>query len=140
MRITNLILTEAEQQNTMVDTIVGETLSMSVVGHFWHWQTKSYAAHKAFGEFYEKITDLADDLAEQFMGVGGELKAGCTAEMTTPFDIEAVKQKLTEFKTKVVAVESSLMKDENGQYHGIADTMIDIIKTVDKLLYLLTLK
>lgn len=37
--------------------------------HFMHLQTKSYAAHKALGSFYEDIIDLADRWAESYQGV-----------------------------------------------------------------------
>ena len=35
-----------------------------VITHYWHLRTDSYAAHKALGKFYDKITDLIDSLAE----------------------------------------------------------------------------
>lgn len=39
--------------------------------HILHLKTTSYAQHKALGEFYEKIIDLADDFAEAYQGVYG---------------------------------------------------------------------
>lgn len=39
--------------------------------HIFHLQTKSYAAHKALGDFYDQIADLSDTYAEQAQGVYG---------------------------------------------------------------------
>lgn len=32
--------------------------------HLHHWNTPSYAEHQALGEFYEKLSDLADTFVE----------------------------------------------------------------------------
>lgn len=39
--------------------------------HILHLKTKSYAQHKALGEFYEKIIELADNYAEACQGIYG---------------------------------------------------------------------
>lgn len=39
--------------------------------HALHLKTKSFAQHVALGEFYEKLVDLTDDLAETHMGKYG---------------------------------------------------------------------
>ena len=36
--------------------------------HILHLTTRSYAAHKALNEFYDEIVDLADSLAEAYIG------------------------------------------------------------------------
>lgn len=41
--------------------------------HLHHWQTTSYAAHKALGEFYENMPDLVDDLVEAIIGKTGKV-------------------------------------------------------------------
>ena len=39
-----------------------------------HWQTKSFARHKAFDELYEELSDLIDTFAEAAMGKYGRFK------------------------------------------------------------------
>jgi DNA-binding ferritin-like protein len=39
-----------------------------------HWQTKSYARHKAFDELYSGLIDLTDTFAETAMGKYGRFK------------------------------------------------------------------
>jgi len=41
------------------------------VTHSVHWNTRSYAKHKALGNFYEEIVDLADTFAETYQGRHG---------------------------------------------------------------------
>ena len=36
-----------------------------------HWQTKSYAKHKAYGKLYEDLNELIDDFVEACMGKHG---------------------------------------------------------------------
>lgn len=39
--------------------------------HILHLKTKSYAQHRALGDFYEKIIDLTDDFIEAYQGLYG---------------------------------------------------------------------
>ena len=139
MKLNRIVLTEQENRDRVVQEVIAKVLSMSVTSHYWHWQTKSYAEHKALGDFYEKMTEQADLLAEQFMGAGGEFQIAVNTEMM-PYSKDKVVEELEDFKKSIVEVETELMKDENGPMHGVADTMIDVIKEVDTLLYLLTLE
>ena len=38
----------------------------------FHWQTDSYAQHRAFGSAYEELDDLIDTFVETFMGIFGK--------------------------------------------------------------------
>jgi len=42
----------------------------------FHWNTKSYAAHKAFGKTYEKLDTLIDDFVESWQGLYGPMPTG----------------------------------------------------------------
>ena len=41
----------------------------------FHWQTTSYAQHKAFNKAYESLDELIDQFVEVFMGKYGRAKA-----------------------------------------------------------------
>ena len=45
------------------------------LAHSDHWRTTSYAQHMALGSFYDEIVELADTLAEMYMGRNGVLDA-----------------------------------------------------------------
>lgn len=42
--------------------------------HLWHFYTKNYAAHTAFGSFYESLQGLADSYIEADIGVHGPIE------------------------------------------------------------------
>jgi len=44
----------------------------------FHWQTQSYAQHKAFGKAYEELDALIDNFVEIFSGKYGLTKAKLT--------------------------------------------------------------
>ena len=48
----------------------------------FHWQTDSYAEHKAFGKTYEELDSLIDEFIETFMGVFGRSKPTTTFQIT----------------------------------------------------------
>lgn len=49
-------------------------LRSSVDTHLMHWETNSFSAHTALGEFYESIVEKTDELAEAYMGRHEKLK------------------------------------------------------------------
>lgn len=57
--------------------------------HVFHWQTSSYAAHKALNEYYDEIVELFDGLVESFQGRYGILR-GYTSPATFKEDDQAV--------------------------------------------------
>jgi len=61
------------------DDVMGNLLSKLFMArncaHVHHWKTKSFSAHLALGELYELLTEMADELAEMYMGkLGTELR------------------------------------------------------------------
>jgi hypothetical protein len=48
--------------------LILELFHSSTNAHIQHLRTRSYAAHKALGEYYESVLDKADSLAEAYQG------------------------------------------------------------------------
>jgi hypothetical protein len=100
-----------------------------------HFQTKSYARHKAYGETYKSLDDLIDEFTEVAMGKYGRVqfnKANIVIH-----DIEApeldnllghVINELNSFTLKLDETDTDLL--------NIRD---EILGVVNKLKYLLTL-
>ena len=44
----------------------------------YHWQTESYAQHKAFDKAYKSLGDLIDNFVETYMGKYGRSRAKLT--------------------------------------------------------------
>lgn len=51
-----------------VTEFVNDTIHFVNALQSYHWQTKSYAEHEAFGEYYQKINSLNDKLVETWNG------------------------------------------------------------------------
>ena len=53
--------------------MVLELFHVRTNAHLLHLKTRSYAAHKALGEFYDELVDLVDSFAEAYQGRYGLL-------------------------------------------------------------------
>lgn len=52
----------------MIEQLIAKVFEARNATHLEHWRTKSYAAHKALGGFYESAIDLIDELVEAYQG------------------------------------------------------------------------
>lgn len=101
--------------------------------HLIHWQTNSYAEHKALGELYEYVHDFKDDVMEKLMGYTGK----------KPRNIKLIP--LQEGSSSVIvndlktwAVELCAFAKANG-YSDIENMGQELSGHAAKTLYLLTL-
>jgi hypothetical protein len=60
--------------NENVALFVATLFHSGTNAHFFHLSTNSYAQHKALGNFYSEIIDLADSYCEAFMGRYQQIK------------------------------------------------------------------
>ena len=72
-----------------MENIVDHLISYQQQFRILHWQTKSYARHKAYGEFYDSFGELMDEFIETHMGKYGRIKTGGKIEIS--HDVNAVK-------------------------------------------------
>ena len=79
--------------------------------HVAHFQTRSYAEHKALNEFYDEIVDATDDFAETYQGVFGLIPDFPAMALPTgkPCDwIEALRQWLKQNREACCKGETTL--------------------------------
>jgi hypothetical protein len=100
-----------------------------------HWQTKSYARHKAYGEFYDAFGDLIDNLVESHMGKYGRIQIGGTIELLNMNDIQ-IKDYLQEIEEFLILLTEHYDPTKDSDLLNIRDEMLAL---VNKLMYLLTL-
>ena len=124
----------------LVQESVCAGLCMVLQAHVWHLQTKSYPAHKALGDFYEFLQEKSDELAESYMGTGGELSFKQHSDTVNFQSKEDMVARITNFRNKLNDNQAEIMSNENATLHGCGDLILDIVKESDKLLYLLTLE
>jgi hypothetical protein len=52
------------------DVVARKLYALDVLAHANHVNSRSYAAHKAFGKFYDFVSDFKDRIIEHMMGKG----------------------------------------------------------------------
>lgn len=70
----------------MINEYIGFLLHSGTQTRIYHLQTRSYAKHKALNNYYDKILDLVDTLAESYQG-----KYGIINDIKVPERIENMK-------------------------------------------------
>jgi hypothetical protein len=83
--VTFKIVQEAEEDQSLTDLVMC-LLHSATVTHIMHWQTESYAAHQALGEYYSEIPELVDAVIEAYQGKTAIILRGF------PVDMEAYEQ------------------------------------------------
>lgn len=58
-------------KNTKHSEFIGLCLISSSYMHSYHFETKSYAHHKVYEDFYKDMPDLIDTFVEIYLGSGG---------------------------------------------------------------------
>lgn len=103
-----------------------------------HWQTNSYARHKAYDFAYTTLNDLLDDFIEVYQGKYNRIKF----ETNTNIELSDLDEiNLNEFLSKFIGFLTetlpSKLDEKDTDLLNIRD---EILGVVHKLKYLLTLK
>jgi DNA-binding ferritin-like protein len=102
----------------------------------YHWQTDSYAAHKAFGKAYEGLDDLIDSFLEVYMGYFGRSKPTTTfvIELKPLISMESVFTILDSFQNYLRDMDEELEK-----YSDLLNIRDSLLQEVSHLRYRLSL-
>lgn len=103
-----------------------------------HWQTKSYARHKAFGDYYEAMDGLIDQFVEAAIGKYGRFQLSDetkTLELNNLSDLD-VKGLLETVKKALIQIGEQLAPEDTD----LVNLRDEMLQETNKLLYLLTLK
>ena len=116
-----------------LETIAGKLTYFHEQLHLTHWQTTSYAEHKALGKLYEYVQDFKDDVIEKLMGYTGKRPA--------PYKIEPLTNCTgNECVSNLLSFASSLKSyAEANSYHDIANLADALSGEAAKTKFLLTL-
>jgi DNA-binding ferritin-like protein len=120
-------------------TLITTLLTLQDQLKVFHWQTKSYAEHKALGKLYDDLSDLIDEFVETFSGRYG-----------VPAAKESYKLTVMNYKDNVSVVDfldksisymakdvTAMLKPEDTDLLNLRDEMIG---AMNKTKYLLRLK
>ena len=116
-----------------LETIAGKLTYFHEQLHLTHWQTTSYAEHKALGKLYEYVQEFKDGVIEKLMGYTGKRPA--------PYKIEPlINCTGNECVSNILSFASSLKSyAESNSYHDIANLADALSGEAAKTKYLLTL-
>ncbi len=118
-----------------MENIVDHLISYQQQFRILHWQTKSYARHKAYGDFYDSFSGLMDDFIETHMGKYGRVKTGGKIEISNMNDVQ-IKDYLEEIEQFLIELSEEYDERKDSDLLNIRDEML---ASVNKLKYLLTL-
>lgn len=130
-----------ETENEKVSDLVAHKVLMQTSQiKLFHWQTMSYAEHKALDKAFEKLVDLGDDFMETVMGKYGRpmLSEGKAIELSNYPEGKSCLDQISEMRDCYCnEIRSMLSTDKDSEILNIVD---EIIAMFDKTMYLLSLK
>jgi len=122
-----------------MDKVIVNLLKLQNQLRVLHWQTFSYAAHKALGNAYDDLDDLIDSLVEVHQGKYGRIT------FDTPIALGLVNQDEIDLEDILTQLVDYLTGPFNEMHDSVKDTDClnirdEILAVINKLRYLLTLK
>jgi hypothetical protein len=122
-----------------MDKVIINLLKIQNQLRILHWQTKSFARHKAFGKTYDDLDGLIDTLVEIHQGKYGVIT------YDTPIDFSLVNIEEIEIDQILIQLNEYLTGPFNEMHDPVKDTDClnirdEIMTVINRLRYLLTLK
>lgn len=102
----------------------------------FHWQTDSYAQHKAFGKAYEELDGLIDSFVEVYMGKYGRSRAKLTYNVELQNLDDQHLLIIDTYLDYLISLNSELDPAMDSELLNIRDEMVAVL---NRLKYLLTL-
>lgn len=120
----------SKKSNSDCGILVGELFKSRDVAHLTHFQTTSFAEHKALNEYYDSLLDLVDSFVEESFGIYGRYKIvipSSAEDSNFCKHLEQLRQSIVEHREYIHETNLQNLLDE-------------ILSLIDKTCYLLTLK
>lgn len=116
--------------------VIGPLIQFQQQLRIFHWQTDSYAQHKAFGRIYESLDAFVDSFVETYMGKFGRAKP------TLTYHIELKSLTGDQAVASVINGFISYLEDMNNENLStdLLNIRDSILGEVHTLQYLLSLK
>lgn len=105
--------------------------------HVFHWQTEIGDQHKALGDFYDSFIEQLDGLIEVVMGKYGRFSVKSVGTPSPLQDLADVK--VEEFTAKYISIFESYKKGTFKNDTEILNIIDEIVASIHKLNYLLTM-
>lgn len=117
--------------------IVRDLLQMQNQLRIFHWQTKSYSAHKALGKAYENLDGLIDSFIETAMGRAQTNLCDANMEIKL-FDSATlnVNTALDTYREFLSGINHKLNPETDSDLLNIRDEMLGVLNQTSYLLKL----
>jgi DNA-binding ferritin-like protein len=131
--------------NSAKKHMITSMLQMLMTVKLYHWNTLSFSTHKATDELYGTLNTLIDQFVEVLLGKHNniseknkqEILAIKTLHLHTYKDNGKFKHQLEMYKKYLIGLNKHFSNGENSDLLNIRD---EILATLNKISYLLTLK
>lgn len=105
--------------------------------HTFHFQTESYAEHKALEAFYTNLLELFDTLVETYQGSHGRIKITDKPDKLENYKNNAQVQKhIKEFVEKTQEMKETIPESDSD----LQNILDELIALGNQTLYMLSLK
>lgn len=131
--------------NSAKKHMITSMLQMLMTVKLYHWNTLSFSTHKATDELYGSLNTLIDQFVEVLLGKHNnvsernkqEILTIKTLHLHTYKDNGKFKHQLESYKKYLIGLNKHFSNGENSDLLNIRD---EILATLNKISYLLTLK
>jgi hypothetical protein len=120
-----------------MEDLVNSLLQIQQQTRILHWQTKSYARHKAYGKIYDSLGDLIDEFMEVYMGKYGRFELEDKKVAIENLDQMTVSDFLEQSIEFLIDITDKVDPRKDTDLLNIRDGML---AKLNRLKYLLTLK
>ncbi len=117
--------------------IVSTMLEMINAVKVYHWNTRSFAEHKATDELYGKLNEHVDQFVEVLLGKRGDRldRLNRHIELLKPRDKTDFKNRIFEYRAFLMHLETCLDAKRDTDLLSIRD---EILSDINQFIYLLT--
>lgn len=121
----------------MIQSAMTKFLSILNQIRVFHWQTKSFAEHKALGKLYESLDELIDEFVEVFSGRYGEVPRANEVfdakarNYVSNEDTKAYLDEIADYLSKEV---DDFLEEEDTELLNIRDEMLAAVNRTKYLL------
>lgn len=119
-----------------MEQYINELLQIQQQLRVFHWQTKSYARHQAYGDAYSSLSDLIDSFVEVHMGKYGRFILKDESIEIRNLNDATLGEFLNGTVNFLISFSNQLDPKNDTDLLNIRDEMLAVI---NKLKYLLTL-
>lgn len=117
--------------------LFGPFLSIQNQIRIYHWQTESYAQHKAFDKAYRALDDLIDTFVEMYMGKYGRSEAKFKYNVELENIDNNFLPMIDSYVDFLIGLNNELDQINDSDLLNVRDEMLGVF---NRLKYLLTLQ